>query len=150
VDLETGTLRVRRALAQTDDGPVLAAPKSAKSRRRIKLTGAAVEALKRHRAAQNTERLGLGGLWEDRGLVFPNRTGGFLSPYLLTDGPLKRPLERAGLPQIRFHDLRHEVPDAEESRPCSTLLAPLRVGGSVIAGLSVQMVPNDMGVGICL
>ena len=29
-------LRVRRALAQTNDGPVLAAPKSAKSRRRIK------------------------------------------------------------------------------------------------------------------
>ena len=31
-----------------------------------------------------------------------------------------------------------------------TLLAPLRVGGSVIAGLSVQMVPNDKGVGTCL
>jgi len=36
------------------------------------------------------------------------------------------------------------------TRPCLTLLAPLRVGGSFIAGLSVQMVPNDMGVGICL
>lgn len=46
-------------------------------------------------------------IWEDRGLVFLNRTGGFLSPYPLTDGPLKRPLERAGLPSIRFHDLRH-------------------------------------------
>ncbi|MDQ3437559.1 MAG: site-specific integrase [Actinomycetota bacterium] len=97
VDLEAGALRVRRALAQTNDGPVLTAPKGAKSRRRIKLTGAAVEALKRHKAAQNAERLRFGGLWEDRGLVFPNRTGRFLSPSLLTDGPLKRPLERAGL-----------------------------------------------------
>jgi hypothetical protein len=88
--------RQLEALAQRNDGPVLAAPKSAKSRRRIKLTGASVEVLKRHRAAQNTERLKLGGLWEDRGLVFPNCPGGFLSPYLLTDGPLKRPLERAG------------------------------------------------------
>ena len=79
---------MRRSLAQTNDGPVPAAPKS---RRRIKLTGTAVEALKRHRATQNAERLRLGSLWEDRGLVFPNRTGGFLSPYLLTDGPLKRP-----------------------------------------------------------
>ena len=34
VDLEAGTLRVRTALAQTDDGPVLTSPKSAKSRRR--------------------------------------------------------------------------------------------------------------------
>jgi integrase len=91
VDLQAGTLRVLRTLAQTNDGPVLTAPKSAKSRRRIKLTGASVEVLKRHRAAQNTERLKLGGLWEDRGLVFPDRTGGFLSSYLLTDGPLKRP-----------------------------------------------------------
>jgi hypothetical protein len=43
---------------------VLAAPKSAKSRRRIKHTGTAVEALKRHRAVQNAERLKLGGALE--------------------------------------------------------------------------------------
>jgi hypothetical protein len=41
---------------------MLAAPKSAKSRRRIKLTGVSVEALKRHKAAQNGEKLKLGGL----------------------------------------------------------------------------------------
>jgi integrase len=128
VDLQAGTLRVRRALAQTKDGPMLAAPKSAKSRRRIKLTGASVESLKRHRAAQNAERLKIGGLWEDRGLVFPNRTGGFLSPYLLTDGPLKRPLERAGLPPIRFHDLRHT---------CATIL--------LSRGVHVKLVQELLG-----
>jgi integrase len=126
VDLQVGALRVRRALAQTNDGPALAAPKSAKSRRRIKLTGAVVETLKRHKAAQNAERLRLGGLWEDRGLVFPNRTGGFLSPYLLTDGPLKRPLERAGLPQIRFHDLRHT---------CATILLSRGVHAKLVQEL---------------
>jgi integrase len=126
VDLEAGALRVRRALAQTNDGPVLAAPKSAKSRRRIKLTGAAVEALKRHRAAQNAERLRLGGIWQDRGLVFPNHTGRFLSPYLLTDGPLKRPLERAGLPSIRFHDLRHT---------CATILLSRGVHAKLVQEL---------------
>jgi integrase len=46
-------------------------------------------------------------MWQDRGLVFPNPTGGFLNPDVLTSGPLKRPLQRAGLPSIRFHDLRH-------------------------------------------
>jgi integrase len=126
VDLEAGAIRVRRALSQTNDGPVLAAPKSAKSRRRIKLTGAAVEALKRHRAAQNAERLRLGGLWEDRGLVFPNRTGSLLSPYLLTDGPLERPLERAGLPPIRFHDLRHT---------CATILLSRGVHAKLVQEL---------------
>jgi integrase len=126
VDLEAGTLRVRRALAQTNDGPVLTAPKSAKSRRRIKLTGASVEVLKRHRAAQNGESRKLGGLWENRGLVFPNRTGGFLSPYLLTDGPLKRPLECAGLPSIRFHDLRHT---------CATILLSRGVHAKLVQEL---------------
>jgi integrase len=126
VDLQAGALRVRMTLAQTNDGPVLAAPKSAKSRRRIKLTGASVEALKRHRAAQHTERRKIGGLWEDRGLVFPNRIGGFLSPYLLTDGPLKRPLERAGLPTIRFHDLRHT---------CATILLSRGVHAKLVQEL---------------
>jgi integrase len=126
VDLEAGTLRVRRTLAQTNDGPMLSAPKSAKSRRRIKLAGAAVGALTRHRATQNAERLRLGGFWEDRGLVFPNRNGGFLSPYLLTDGPLKRPLERAGLPPIRFHDLRHT---------CATILLSRGVHAKLVQEL---------------
>jgi integrase len=61
VDLESGALPVHRSLAQMNEGPVLAAPKSAKSRPAYKLTGGSVEALKRHRAAQNTERLRLGG-----------------------------------------------------------------------------------------
>jgi integrase len=126
VDLDAGTVRVRRSLSQTDEGPVLTAPKSAKSRRRIKLSRASVEALKAHRARQNAERLKLGGAWEDRGLVFPNRTGGFLSPYLLTDGPLKRPLERAGLPPIRFHDLRHT---------CATILLSRGVHAKLVQEL---------------
>jgi integrase len=111
VDLEAGALRVRRALAQTNDGPVLAAPKSAKSRRRIKLTGAAVEALKSHRAAQNAERLRLGGLWEDRGLVFPNRTGGFLSPYLLTGCP-RSASTTSGTPAPRSFSVEASTPSS--------------------------------------
>jgi len=34
-----------------------------------------VEALQRHKVAQNAERLRLGGLWEDRDLVFPGERG---------------------------------------------------------------------------
>jgi integrase len=109
VDLEAGTLRVQRSVSHTKDGPVFTPPKSAKSRRRIKLTRSAVEALRRHRADQNSHRLRLGTLWEDhRGLVFPNRTGGAMRPWSLTGGPYLRLLKKAEISQkVRFHDLRH-------------------------------------------
>ena len=80
VDLEAGTLRVQRSLSHTKEGPVFPPPRSAKSRRRIKLTRSTVEALRRHRKAHNAHRLRLGTLWEGRDLVFPNGTGGAMRP----------------------------------------------------------------------
>jgi integrase len=97
VDLDAGTLQVRRSLAVTKDGLILTSPKSAKSRRRVKLMGGAVSALKRHRKAQLEERLRLAGLWEEHGLVFPNGTGGFMRKHRLTRGPFERVLRRAKL-----------------------------------------------------
>ena len=47
-------------------------------------------------------------MWKDDDLVFCTEFGGFLSPQRLRDR-LKVILERAGLPQIRFHDLRHSA-----------------------------------------
>lgn len=72
VDLDAGTVSVQRSL---DADGSFNPPKRNKSRRTVKLTSAAVEVLKTHKAAQNEERLRLGSLWEDRNLVFPNRTG---------------------------------------------------------------------------
>lgn len=46
VDLESGTLRVRRTLATTKNGPMLTAPKTKGSRRSVKLTQGALDALK--------------------------------------------------------------------------------------------------------
>ena len=53
------------------------------------------------------------GLWEDHGLVFATRTGTPMNPSNLRTRPFRPLLERAGLPRIRVHDLRH---------PCATLL----------------------------
>ena len=64
IDLERGVLHVRRALSSAKSGPTFTTPKNGKGRS-IKLTGQAVEALKRHRVAQNGERLKLGSMWED-------------------------------------------------------------------------------------
>ncbi|MEA2529886.1 MAG: hypothetical protein QOG89_1530 [Thermomicrobiales bacterium] len=48
----------------------------------------------------------VGDAYEDRGEVFVNETGGHLHPKVLSRryGSL---IARAGVPTIRFHDLRH-------------------------------------------
>jgi integrase len=48
VDLEDGSLQVRRTLAITKNGPVYTSPKTPGSRRSVKLTSKAIEALKYH------------------------------------------------------------------------------------------------------
>ncbi len=68
VDLKGGTLSVRQQLSRTKkDGLCFTTPKSPKSRRSIKLTRSAAEALGRHKAAQNRERLRLGNLCKTQG-----------------------------------------------------------------------------------
>jgi integrase len=112
IDLDAETLHVRRTRSQGKAGPTFTTPKNGKGRS-IRLTGRAVEALKAHKAAQNAERLKLGDLWEDNGLVFCTTAGRPLDFRNVATASFKRLLEKAGLPDIRFHDLRHT---------CATLL----------------------------
>jgi integrase len=112
IDLDAGTLRVRRTRSQARTGPTFTAPKNGKGRS-IRLTGRAVEALKAHKAAQNAERLKLGDLWEDNGLIFCTTAGRPLDFRNVGAASFKPLLAKAGLPDIRFHDLRHT---------CATLL----------------------------
>ena len=62
VDLDRGMLAVRRSLIRGNGGTwELGAPKTASGRRTIALDLTSVAALRKHRAAQNAERLRLGG-----------------------------------------------------------------------------------------
>ena len=117
LDLDAGTLAVRRTLSETKErGHVFEPPKNGKGRN-IKLTVGATKALKRHRKAQLEERMRLAGLWEDHDLVFPNRVGKTKNAKALTARSFKPILERAGLPRsVRLHDLRHT---------CATVLLKL-------------------------
>lgn len=113
VDLEAGTVRVQRTLSAAKSGPRFTSPKSGKGRS-IALTRRASEALKRHRATQNADRLKRGEDWTDHNLLFPTSTGNPMRPSSLTRRHFKPLLEQAGLSRsVRFHDLRHT---------CATLL----------------------------
>ena len=48
IDLEVGTLQVRRTLTTAKDGPVLSVPKIKSSRRTVRLSQTALEALRSH------------------------------------------------------------------------------------------------------
>jgi len=109
IDLENTTVRVRRTLARTDNGRriALGEPKTKNSRRTVRLTPQAVDALKRHRARQAEEKLKSGAFYKDQGLVFTAEGGTPINPSNLRNRSFVPLLKKAGLPQITFHDLRH-------------------------------------------
>lgn len=113
VDMKRRVIVVRHQLQYSGGKPVLAEPKTDKARRTIRLPVVALAALKRHRANQFREKLRLGEAWQDTGFVFTTEIGTPLSPSNVRNRSFYPLLQKAGLPRIRFHDLRHT---------CATLL----------------------------
>jgi integrase len=153
VDLEARTLCVRRTLSGAEGGrPVFGAPKTAKSRRSVGLTQTAVEALERHRAAQEGERSKLGPLWDKTELVFRSTTSTPVNRHNLMNRSFKPLLEKSGLPRsTRFHDLRHTAASllfsqgthpklVQEALGHSTITVTLDVYSHMIPGMGDQVV----------
>ncbi len=69
----------------------------------------ALEALKQHRMRQPAAKLKAGALWQDHDYVFCTSLGTHLNPSKDVLDQLKGLLKKAGLPAIRFHDLRHSA-----------------------------------------
>jgi len=106
INFDTKSLQVVRTVNRlVGYGFVESEPKTAKSRRKIVLPDFVIDLLKQHRAHQLEERLKAGREWQDQGPVFCNTHGGFLQSDRLRE-MLQRLLKEAGLPEIRFHDVR--------------------------------------------
>jgi integrase len=107
VDLEAGTLTVRRALQRVKGkGLVLVEPKSFAGRRTLALPPPLIDGLRRHRAAQLEQRMAAAHVWEDGGYVFAQPNGrpiGARADW----GAWKRLLQVAGVRDARLHDARH-------------------------------------------
>lgn len=107
VNLDDGTIQVRASLQHAGAGFIFTEPKTKQSRRLIKLPKIAVEALHRHRLQQALERTKVGDGWVEHDLVFPNSIGAPKDGRNVLNWGFRPLLEKAGLPRIRFHDLRH-------------------------------------------
>ncbi len=110
VDWDNQVVHVRRGLARVKGvGWIEQEPKTATSRRSIPLVAPAIEALKRHRLRQLEQRLAAGPAWDERNLIFANGVGRPLEPQNILRRSFVPLLEKAGLPRVRIHDLRHST-----------------------------------------
>ena len=102
-------MTIQRSLQRVDGAWCFPEPKTTRSRRTIPLPGPVTAALREHRARQLQERLRLGPAWQGEAwgdLVFADEAGGPLSGFHVSRR-FKALLKLAGLPEMRYHDLRH-------------------------------------------
>jgi integrase len=116
VDLERGMLRLKHALVREGGKTILGDLKTPKSRRSVRLTSTAADALRGHLERQLAEMERMGSLYQPGGLVFATESGTLINPSNLRNRSYKPLLKQAfgeDGPDICFHDLRHT---------CATLL----------------------------
>ena len=95
VDLDRGVLKIQQAISR-QNGKIVEAPlKTKNAYRTLPLSADVISVLMHQRRKTGSSE------W-----VFPSPTGGPMSPDSVLH-MLQRVLKRAGLPRIRFHDLRH-------------------------------------------
>ena len=94
IDWKNGIIKVRRSIARVN-GEIVESPlKTKNSYRAVTISPQAVEILKEQKEKTNDQ------------YIFPSPNGGPISPDSVNN-MLKRVLARAGIPKVRFHDLRH-------------------------------------------
>jgi integrase len=123
LDLDRRRMHVRQA--QVDD--TLDSTKSDDSDRQVPIDPDTVATLQTWRRAQLAERMAWGPAWTDSGRVFTREDGTPLRPAWISTR-FATLTTRAGLPPIRFHDLRHGT--------ATMLLA---------AGVHIKVISNQLG-----
>mgnify|MGYP002673520535 FL=1 len=108
VDFDAGTVTVAQQLLKSKEKGGAYFFGSLKNDKTRLLTPApsVMKALREQRRVQTEWRLKAGELWEDSGLVFTDELGHHLS-HVTVRKHFKKAVESIGIPEARFHDLRH-------------------------------------------
>lgn len=108
VDFDRGTVTINKQLQKTTGGgSVYILSPTKNGRGRVIAPAPFVMGLLREQQRRQTEwRLKAGPAWEDSGLVFTNEAGGHLSHHTVYHN-FKLVVASIGMPEVRFHDLRH-------------------------------------------
>lgn len=97
---------VQRSIQPTKSGLVFEQPKTRRSRRAVVLPEFLRPYLVRQREGQARRKSEAVAAWQENDLVIDRGDGSALNPDTLSSGWAGF-LRRAGLPHVRFHDLRH-------------------------------------------
>ncbi len=107
LDWSTGTIRVNRQKQDVPGkGTSLVEPKTRSGRRAIFLGAGTLKVLESQQAYLAASRSEKGERWTENDLIFPNSVGN-LGDYSNIRADFNKVLKDAGVPRIRFHDLRH-------------------------------------------
>jgi integrase len=143
IDWAGRCLVVSQAMVMVEGKRTISQPKNRK-RRTIPLTQEMMQALREHRARQYEQRLKVGDVWQDHGLVFPTELGTPVNARNL-DREYRKLIEQAGVPHVTIHGIRHTVAtlaiaSGQDIRTVADLLGHART--STTADIYAHVLPH--------
>ncbi|KAA3641957.1 MAG: site-specific integrase [Chloroflexi bacterium] len=143
VNYKQKSIRVQRQLQRiTGQGLVFSEPKTRNAKRLISLGDNALGKIISQKDIIDKERLFAGNRWQDFDLIFPSIIGTPHEPRNLYRHFIKI-LMQAGLPKIRFHDLRHTAASLMLQRNIHPKVVQERLGHSSIS-LTIDIYSHAM------
>ena len=133
IDFERAIITVQRTAQRIrGEGIVYGEPKTNAGRRSVRIGALAIQHLRNQRTHQLEQRLRAGPAWIDLGLVFNSAVGTAIEEARVTR-TFQQDLERAELPRVRLHDLRHTAATLLISQGVSMKAVQATLGHSTIA-----------------
>ncbi len=128
LDWTRKTIRVERQLVRPNEDKVkFSQPKTKHGRRKIALGSLTIKILRIHNEKQHTEIQKAGEDWQENDLIFTTSNGTPIHPRNLLRN-FKTLLWDSGLPEIRFHDLRHTAASLMLNHGIPVIIVSRRLG----------------------
>jgi integrase len=132
VDMEGGSVTIRRAWIPVDGVARFSEPKSRSSRRTIALDPATLEVLQAHAARQADEQTGWQECLAEAGLLFTRPDGRPLVPWTVSKA-FREHARAAMLPAIPLHGLRHTYATLALASGINPRIVSARLGHATVA-----------------
>ena len=133
LDWEKKSLNVQRQLKRKHKkGDYFESPKTRNGRRSITLGTKTIQKLREQLKRQIEERDRVGIQWQENDLIFPSTVGTPMGQNNLFRS-FKALLRTVGLPEIRFHDLRHTAASLMLMYGVSPIIVAKRLGHSKVS-----------------